>query len=52
VRSFGGMIRAGKNRITRRTPCITATSSTTNLSWTVLGSNSWLHSKRSATNRL
>jgi hypothetical protein len=50
--SSGGMILTGENRRTWRKSCPSATLSTTNRTWTDLGENSVLHSKKPETNRL
>jgi hypothetical protein len=47
-----GMILTGQNRITLRGICPNATLSTTNLTWTEVGSNACLLDERPATNRL
>jgi hypothetical protein len=50
--SSGGMILTGENRRTRRETFPSATSSTTNPTWTTLGSNPGLSGEKPATNRL
>jgi hypothetical protein len=52
VCSFCGMIRRGENRSTRRQTYPNITLSTTNFTWTVLGSNPGLCGERPTTNRL
>jgi hypothetical protein len=47
-----GMIMAGKNLTTRRKPCLSATLSATNPTWTDPGTNLVLRCERPATNRL
>jgi hypothetical protein len=46
------MILTGKHRSTRRKPCLSATLSNTNLTWTDLESNPGLRGEKPATNRL
>jgi hypothetical protein len=48
----GGMKLAGENRSTRRKTCPSATLSTTNPTWTDLGSEPGLRGGRQAANRL
>jgi hypothetical protein len=50
--AFGEIIRAGKNGSTQIKPCPATTLSTTNPTWTSLGSNPEPLGERAATNRL
>jgi hypothetical protein len=52
MRSRGGIILTGGNRITWRKTCPSATLSTTNLTWTDQGANPCLRGLRPATNHL
>jgi hypothetical protein len=52
LESDGGMILTGENRRTQRKTCPSATSSTTNPTWTDPGANPGLRGERPATNDL